>query len=408
MNPAKVAIISIGNELLLGKTINTNLSYLAAELASLGLPVNYGIVIPDENEAILDGLRTLWPKYGLLITTGGLGPTGDDITKGAIAQFFGKPLVFDEGIWRQVCALFEHRGMQVPAINRNQALIPQGFNALDNTRGTAPGLSYIEGGKTFVALPGVPEEMDYIFQTHVKKMLTEGYHCKPVHHTTIHTWDTSESALAERLADVQINREVSLAWLPQTGRVDLRLSGTDKDLIDQTVKSIVSCISDVVWGMDDDSPASVLQDSLVNRQRSIAIAESCTGGLLQQMLTAVPGASQCFKGGMVTYSNELKNSVLGVSHEILNTYGAVSEETARVMAGRVRQMTRSDYSIAITGIAGPEGGSESKPVGTVWFAFASSGVTTSVKRVFNGDRHAIRHKAAEYALIYLWKMMGSK
>jgi len=401
MNPAKSAIISIGNEILLGKTVNTNLAYLAGELALLGIPVDHCVVIHDDAREIEDALRLLWSKYDIVISTGGLGPTKDDITKHVIAEVFGKPLIFNDQIWQGVQAMFQRRGMIAPEINRDQALIPEGFTALSNIRGTAPGLYFQDQNKAFFALPGVPIEMKYLFETHISTILQRSYQAIPVTQITIHTWNTSESALAERLADIHLEDGVSIAWLPQTGRVDLRLYGTDVNAIDRARHKILELIPDLVWGMNEDDPASALHSILLERGFTLAVAESCTGGMLQQMITACAGASRYFKGGAVVYSNEMKINLLGVDRHTLDRYGAVSEDTAREMASGMLRLSGADFAISITGIAGPQGGMDNKPVGTVCFGLARAQGVTSFTRIFTGDRDEIRHKAAEYALLYL-------
>jgi nicotinamide-nucleotide amidase len=400
----KSAIISIGNEILLGRTLNTNLAYLAAELALLGLPVEFSLTVKDEEDAILNALRQCWEQVDIVITTGGLGPTDDDITKSTIARFFGKEQIFDETVWEHVQKLFSARNMPTPGINRNQALVPEGFKALRNDRGTAPGLFFEEGEKSFFAFAGVPLEMKFVFETRVRSILSEKYpEAKAVKQTTLHTFGISESALAERLTDFVVPEGVSFAWLPQTGRVDLRFYGSDADKITGTVKSCLPLIQDHYWGRDEDTPASVLSDILRREKLVLSAAESCTGGLLQKMLTDLPGSSDVFTGGVVTYSNQLKNKVLDISEDMLLEFGAVSEECALAMVRGIKCLTESQVAISITGIAGPDGGTPQKPVGTVCFGFSDSSHTWSKTLIFSGDRESIRYKSVEYALLHMIK-----
>ena len=402
------AIITIGNEILLGKTLNTNLQYLATGLADLGLAVDYAVTVRDDRQQILEALDKCWQEHEIVITTGGLGPTDDDITKNTIADYFGKQMSFDPNVWAHVQTMFSRRDMPTPEINRNQALVPEGFRVLKNERGTAPGLMFELSGKCLFALPGVPLEMKYLFATHIKAILGKKYARKPVIQRNIHTFGISESLLAERLSEFQIPQEISLAWLPQTGRVDLRLYGTDAELIDQTLNEIMETIRDYVWGIDEDTPPEVLGRLLREKNLSLAIAESCTGGLVQRLVTDVSGSSEYFKGGVVSYSNEMKRDILGVNAGTLKTYGAVSEPTAREMSAGVKELAGADIGISITGIAGPLGGSEEKPVGTVFFGLSIGDEEQVFRQIFTGDRENVRHKAAEYAIIKLIKELLRK
>lgn len=401
----QAAILSIGNELLLGRTINTNLGFLASQMSKLGLPILENIVIRDERSQILDTITKLWQSYAIVICTGGLGPTADDITKATIAEYFGKELIFREDIWQEVQARFSRRGMKTPAINRCQAQVPEGFTALENKQGTAPGLLYQEEGKVFIALPGVPHEMKHLWETHLKVYLQKHYDCQPIYQRDVHTFEISESALAERLGDFTVPEEVSLAWLPQTGRVDLRLYGTDKNLVDGVLQKMLPLIEDVVWAFDYQTPYSVLHELMLEKGLSLSVAESCTGGLIQKNITELPGASEYFMGGMVTYSNLMKENVLKVSLQILMEHGAVSTQCAQAMAAQIKLLTNSKIGISVTGIAGPDGGCTEKPVGTVFFGIATEQSTTSFRQMIPGDRTTIRHRAADFLVLKLIKLI---
>ena len=397
------AIISIGNEILLGKTLNTNLQYLATQMARLGLAVEYAVTIRDDLYEIIATLGECWSRYDIVICTGGLGPTADDITKTAIVEYFGGELIFREDIWQQVSERFAVRGMDVPQLNRNQALVPSGFTPLHNTQGTAPGLYYAEGSQSFFALPGVPLEMEHLFQAHIREILKARYGAEAVIQRNIHTHGISESALAELLSGFNVPDGVNLAWLPQTGRVDLRLYGQDEKLIRQTLESMAAGIQDYIWGYDEDSPASRLGELLVARGWTVSCAESCTGGLVQKMLTDLPGSSVYFSGGVVSYSNQIKESLLVVSAETLSQFGAVSAETAGEMVSGLIRLCKTEVGVSVTGIAGPDGGSPEKPVGLVYFGFSIPGKQWTNKQIFSGTRASIRHKAAEHAIICLIK-----
>lgn len=399
----KVAIVSIGNELLLGKTLNTNLAWLAAELSLLGLSVTCNIVIQDDDTQIRESISNAWHNNDIVFCTGGLGPTKDDITKAAITSVFDRELVFMPEIWQKVQTMFSHRGMQTPETNRSQALVPKGFNALDNARGTAPGLYYREGDKAFFALPGVPLEMQHIFQTSIKAILQETYSAKPIIQRTIHTWDISESALAERLEGFSCPQDVYLAWLPQTGRVDLRIYGSDPEAIETAFEDVRSLTADKIWGFDADTPYSVLQKTMLDRGLCLAVAESCTGGLLAQKITDHSGSSKFFMGGMIAYSNAIKTDLLQVQESTLEKHGAVSSQTAEEMAVGIKKLTKSDLAIAVTGIAGPNGGSVEKPVGTVFFGIADNAGIRSYGQFFSGNRSSIRLKASDFVVLRLIK-----
>jgi nicotinamide-nucleotide amidase len=402
----KSAVITIGNEILLGKTVNTNLTFLAQELANLGLPVDYSVTVKDEATAIHQALRQCWEKYDVVITTGGLGPTTDDITKQEIASFFGKKLVFNEEVWEQVQKIFAARNMPTPEINRSQAMVPEDFIALKNERGTAPGLFYEEGEKSFFAFAGVPVEMKHIFLTQAKPILEKKYGTQDkVIQRTIHTFGIAESALAELLSDFQPPENVNFAWLPQPGRVDLRFYGTDAQAIEKVFNECYSRVQTYAWGFDDDTPVSVLHHILREKKLYLSVAESCTGGLVQKMVTDLAGSSDVFLGGVVSYANEIKVKILKVKAETLSKYGAVSEECAREMVTGVRDLTDSDIAISTTGIAGPEGGTAEKPVGMVCFGFSVHNNIWSITHIFNGDREIIRQQAAEFALLNLIKYL---
>ena len=404
------AIITIGNEILLGSTINTNLAWLAKELALLGLPVEFPLTVKDETKAIWQALKHAWESCDVVITTGGLGPTDDDITKREIASFFGAEMRFDAGIWANIQKNFSARNMATPEINRNQALVPEGFKSLTNLRGTAPGLFYEQGGKSFFAFAGVPLEMRHVFSTQAKPLLVAKYGSgEAIHQETLHTFGISESALAELLAGFSPLPEINLAWLPQTGRVDLRFYGRDQEKVTESANNCLKLVGDQVWGCNEDTPVSVLHNLLRKLKLTISVAESCTGGLLQKMLTDPPGASEVFLGGVVSYSNQLKQSLLRVKPETLAEHGAVSENCAQEMAVGIKNLTESSIAISITGVAGPDGGNLQKPVGTVCFGFSVLNRVWSLTQTFSGDRESIRHKAAEFALLYLIKhLQGTK
>lgn len=402
----KSAVISIGNEILLGKTVNNNLAYLASELALMGFDTQLCVTCKDEADAIREALDTCVQKCDVIISTGGLGPTADDITKSVVAAFFGRELSFDGDVWHHVQQLFAARGLPTPEINRNQAMVPDGFSALKNDRGSAPGLWYEWGGKCYIALAGVPLEMRHVFDERVKPLLLNKYHdLKPIIQKTVHTFNISESALAELIPPDFTPDGTNMALLPQTGRVDLRFYGSDARGIETCVRHVMERAAKHVWGFDEDTPVSVLHAELRKRELTLSVAESCTGGGIGAMLTAESGASDVFDGGVISYSNELKRKLLSVNDLTLEKYGAVSPETAIEMCRGIKSLTESQCAISITGVAGPLGRTETKPVGTVCFAFAVFDEVWHLTTVFSGNRDSIRHKAAEFAILHLLKRL---
>jgi nicotinamide-nucleotide amidase len=373
-------------------------------LAELGLPAQYSVTIPDEPEAIAEALDYCWQRFDVVITTGGLGPTQDDLTKDVIAGYFGKDLHFNEQVWSHITSLFSQRNVPMPQSNRSQAMVPGDFQVLKNERGTAPGLYYQDAGKHFFALQGVPLEMKYIFDSHIRQILKDSYQdAQGVIVRNIHTYGVAESALAELLDLQRLPHGVSMAWLPQTGRVDLRLSGVDAHALAVAEAYVQEQVGEFIWAYDEDDPARYLLRLLKAKKLNLAVAESCTGGLVQRFLTDVPGASAVFLGGVVSYANRIKEELLGVDTAILEKSGAVSEACAIAMAQGVQKLCAADVALAITGIAGPDGASAEKPVGTVYFSWRIKDRQFTLHKILTGDRDSIRHKAAEAAILELSK-----
>lgn len=385
------------------------MAFLGGELAKLGIPLEYSVVIKDDPDAIKKALQDLWGKYDVVISTGGLGPTQDDLSKAAIAEFFGVGQHFDHKVWEHVKGLFANRGMPTPEINRNQAMVPDSFIPLRNERGTAPGLQFSKDNKFFFALQGVPLEMRYIFETHIRDCLQGAFpKAKPILQKTIHTHGISESRLAELLSLSDLPENVSLAWLPQTGRVDLRFYGSDETAINEAISIATKKLGEWIWNKDDRAPAELLSELLLKNGNTISTAESCTGGLIAKLLTDLPGSSNIFWGGVIAYSNELKEKLLKVNPQVILQKGAVSRNCALEMVKGIKELTGSSHAISVTGIAGPTGGSAEKPVGTVYFGFAAGDKIWSQKQVFNGDRESVRFKSAEFALLELIRSMQGR
>lgn len=396
------AVICIGNELLIGRTLNSNLAFLGAGMAELGVPVAYSLTIRDDHDAIKKALDECWQRYDVVISTGGLGPTQDDITKAAIAEYFGKSMYFCEDVWEHIQRIFTRRDVAIPQSNRSQAMVPEDFSPLRNDRGTAPGLHYSRDGKHLFVLQGVPLEMRHMFEQHIKPIIKQAHHeAMGLVVCNLHTYGVAESSLAELLDPKELPAGVSLAWLPQTGRVDLRIYGEDAAAIAIAEKYLIRKVGDYVWGRDETLPAGYLLRLLKERGLSLAAAESCTGGLAQRFITDIPGASDVFLGGVVSYANRVKAELLGVDDSILDTFGAVSEECARAMVRGLQKLLKADVAFAITGIAGPDGATAEKPVGTVFFSWRINDNEHALRRLLTGDRESIRHKAAEMAILEL-------
>lgn len=414
----KIETITIGDELLLGFTTDTNAAYLARELAAHGVEVVRHTTVGDEAEAIASAVRDALDRTGAIITTGGLGPTADDLTKQAIAALFGRRLEMREDIVAMIEERFRVYGFKgrVPVSNRQQALVPEGARVLDNRHGSAPGIWIEDDRQRWVAmLPGVPREMrgmtaDVIIPELQARM---GGVSQVVRSRTIRCMGISESHLADLLGDrARIVKGLPVAYLPSVAGIDLRLtargmaSGDASALLDAAVAELAPIIGDHIYGEDDTDLAEVV----LQRSRAlgfrISVAESCTGGMLGARLTAIPGSSDVFVGGVIAYDNDVKTRLLAVSSDTVRAHGAVSEETAREMASGIRERMGSQVGIAVTGIAGPDGGTPEKPVGLVWIAADVDGRARASSRVYPGNREEIRQRASQGALDLVRRMLG--
>jgi len=408
MQIKKAGIITIGNEILLGKTLNTNLAWIGDQLAQLGISLEEAITIKDDKKAIMDCLESYTRRYDLIITTGGLGPTKDDISKNTIAEFFGKELIFIEEIWQKIQDMFAFRNVAIPEVNRNQAIVPQDFIALDNQQGTAPGLFYEFDNKLLFCFPGVPLEMKHLFTDRALAIIKEKYQVSSFFLNTINTYGISESATAEILDDIILEENVNLAWLPQTGRVDLRIYGHNSEACQKLNDEIKKRLKDYLWAENSNSLSETIHNAFIKNNKSISLAESCTGGLIQKLLTDNAGSSVYLKGGIVCYSNESKKNLLGVSQNTLDEFGAVSHQTAKEMLIGLKKNFKSDYYVSVTGIAGPDGGTEEKPVGLVYIGIADHESVNIFKMRFLGTRDSIRFKTAEFVFYKILKLMENR
>ena len=415
-----IELVTIGDELLLGFTLDSNGAHLARELAAIGVSIVRRTSVGDDASEIAAAVREALDRTGAVITTGGLGPTSDDLTKPSIAAVFGRAMQMNDEILEALRQRWISRGWgkELPEANRQQALIPEGATILANRHGSAPGIWLEdERGRWVAMLPGVPREMRGMFADEVLPKVRERMERggasgagaaavgAVVVSRTVRTTGISESLLADTLKPVESAlKGLSLAFLPGWPGVDLRLTSRGRSapesvaVLDAAAGVIRGAVGQYVYGADSDDLAAVVLDLCRAKGYAFAVAESCTGGLLGGRITAIPGSSHFFVGGVIAYSNEVKATHLGVGDDTLIKYGAVSEETAREMAAGVRARYRADVAVAITGIAGPDGGTAEKPVGTVCLAVDVKGAVVSAKRQMVGDREEIRQRSAQWAL----------
>lgn len=396
MNNERVnaSIITIGDELLIGQTIDTNSAWMAQELNKLGIWVKRRVAVGDVWDEIWHALDEESNQSDIILVTGGLGPTADDITKPLLCKYFGGKMVVNEGALQNVITIFE-KYIKRPMLDTNlkQAEVPDVCTVIQNKRGTAPGMWFQKDARIFISMPGVPNEMKGMMTDHVLPRLPALFSLPAVVHRTL-TAGIGESYLAERIKDFEtaLPPHIKLAYLPNYGMVRLRLTGTGKNgpeitsEVDQRFTILQGLVRDVMVINEDKSLEEAIGILLAKQGKTVATAESCTGGYVSHLITSIPGSSAYFAGGVVSYANSIKESVLRVDPDILNTYGAVSEETVRQMANSVKELMKTDYAIAISGIMGPGGGTEEKPVGTVWIAVARSSETIAQKFQTRYDR----------------------
>ncbi len=376
---AQVEIITIGDEILIGQIVDTNSAWMAKELNAIGLSVVQITSISDSREAILSTIDLAGKRAKVVLITGGLGPTKDDITKATLMDYFGGEPVFSEAQYEEVEKLFKSFGRDVSAINRKQAEVPSSCRILVNSRGTAPGMWFEKDDTIYISMPGVPYEMKWLMESQVIPALKSRLILPVIEHKTFLTQGVGESMLSEWIETWENNlpHHIKLAYLPSPGLVRLRLSAFGDDALslsadlEAQAKGLYELVGEHIYGEGDISFAEVIQKLFLEKNLSLSLAESCTGGNIAHLLTEVAGSSAYFKGGAVTYSEELKKSILGVSQETIEQYGVVSEQVVTEMAQGARLKFGSDYSIAVTGIAGPDGGSEEMPVGSIWIGIGT-------------------------------------
>lgn len=407
----KAEIVAVGTELLLGQIVNTNARYLSERLASLGIDVYYHSVVGDNAGRLKEVLVLAMKRSDIVIITGGLGPTQDDLTKETVAALIGKQLIIDEVELRKIEVFFGKRQLSMPENNRKQALIIQGGIPLANDFGTAPGIAVKEANCHFILLPGPPREMQPMFEARVIPYLKNLLPQTVIHSKVLKFYGIGESALEEKVMGViTAQGNPTVAPLVKDGEVHLRLTAKAEtvekasDLISKTEHVIRQIAGRYLFGMDGDSLQGVVMKLLTDRKETVGSAESCTGGLVSHLLSTIPGSSKGFKGGIVSYTNEVKELVLGVPTEIIKESGAVSSETAQAMAEQIRHNTDSTYGVSVTGVAGPDT-AEGKDVGTVFIGLAHPQGTHVYPLKLSGDREEIQLRSAKYALYYLWERL---
>ncbi len=402
----KAEIITIGDELLIGQVVDTNSAWLGEQLNLAGIKVHQITSISDDREHILSTMGEASLRADVILITGGLGPTRDDVTKQVLCEYFDTCLVFNQQAFENVERLFGMRGMAVTELNRRQAEVPAACTPLPNPEGTAPGMWFEKEGKFFISMPGVPFEMKTMFTNQVMPRLARKTTASFIVHKTILTQGVGESFLAKTIEDWEDNlpKNIKLAYLPQPGIVRLRLTAAgdnkpslDKQL-DEQEAALRRLIPELIFGYGNETMEEVVGRMLKLSGKTLGTAESCTGGYIAHLITSIPGSSAYFKGSVVAYSNEIKMKTLGVNESDLVNYGAVSEHVVRQMAEGARTQLGTDYALAVSGIAGPDGGSDEKPVGTTWIALATPQKTIARKYLFGEHRGRNIRKAALEAL----------
>ncbi len=397
------AVLSIGSELSRGELVDTNAAWLSEQLVALGHTVREHACVPDEPEDIAAALKRLTERVQVVVCTGGLGPTSDDRTAEAVAQACGVPLVRDPEAYEHVRRRYQARGRALSDASASQANLPEGARMLPNQEGTAPGFEVKLGDARCFFMPGVPREMKAIFERTVRPSVAP-LGQRDSHQVHLRTFGLPESVLAERVADLEERPGVTFGYRASFPEVELKVHAkADTDVEAHAIAEEVAAqcrqrLGHAVYGGRDDDFPSAVGAGLRHKRLTLGIAESCTGGLVGGMLTSVPGSSDFLLLDAVTYANSAKTQVLGVDPDILRAYGAVSGDCAAAMAAGVRRVAGSDLGVSITGIAGPGGGSEEKPVGTVWFGFAREGALATVQHRLPGDRERVRRRATFIAL----------
>lgn len=413
----KAEIITIGDELLIGQVIDTNSAFIAVKLNEAGIHVHQITSVSDNAEHIIEALENATQLADIIIMTGGLGPTNDDITKLTLCKYFNVGLRFDDEAYKDVEYMFKIRGREVTEVNRKQAELPENCSALRNKNGTAPGMWFDVKNKVYISMPGVPYEMKAIMEDEAIPKLKEKFSLPVIVHRNVLTIGIGESVLAEKIAAWEnslAQNNIKLAYLPSIGMVRLRLStsGDDKSVLEKKVQKKIGelqhLVGEYIYGYENDTLEGIVGKLLKERKQTVSLAESCTGGYISHLLTSIAGSSAYFQGSVIAYSYDIKELELGVDKEVLNIRGAVSQEVVEKMASSVRKKFNTDYSIAVSGIAGPDGGTPEKPVGLVWIAISTPERIFSKKYQFANNRLRNIQMTANAALNLLRKEMVEK
>ena len=402
-------IITIGDEILIGQIVDTNSAFIAQKLNAIGIQVKQISSVSDDSQHILNALAEAHQRADLILITGGLGPTKDDITKKTLAEYFGVGLIENKDALQNVERIFRRlRGVSEPLleVNRQQALVPENCEVILNANGTAPGMWFNHEGRVYVSMPGVPHEMMYMMDDSVIPKLKAAFRLPFIVHKTILTAGEGESYLAEKIADIEsdLPSYIKLAYLPKLGQVRLRLSGYGenevslKSEVESFARRVIERVGKAVIAQQDIALEKAILNYMAEKELTLSTAESCTGGYIAHLITQHAGSSKVFFGGAVSYSYELKESILGVKNETLWQYGAVSQETVTEMVEGALLNFKSDYAVAVTGIAGPDGGTSEKPVGTVWIGVANAQKTIAKKFQFGSKRMQNIERTAVAAL----------
>jgi len=414
MKIIRATILTIGEEILYGHILDTNANFISNALSDIGIKVVLHLSVGDIFGDILDALKVAEAKSDVVLITGGLGPTNDDITKKCLSKYFNTEIKLNQKVFDDLSTYFNKRGFPFTESNQKQAYIPKNADVITNEMGTAPGMWFEKDLTIFVSMPGVPHEMKYLVNEKIIPRLKNVFKSNIIYHKLIMTAGLGESWLAEKIEkwESSLPEYLSLAYLPSYGQVKLRLtaSGHDKqfliDEVESYTRTLKKYIGKYIYGEDGETIQEAIGKQLTSNKQTLSLAESCTGGYISHFITSVPGSSVYFKGSVIAYSNDVKESILKVRPETLQGYGAVSEETVKEMAEGIRKKFNTDYAVATSGVAGPGGGTADKPVGTVWIAIADRNTTFTKKLTILKDRMSNIKYSSVSALVLLWQRIS--
>ena len=408
-NSVKVEIITIGDEILIGQIVDTNSAWMSVELNKAGFEIVQITSVHDDAAHIVASLDLALERADVVLFTGGIGPTKDDITKQTLSRYFGMQLVFNDEVYKNIEQVLVNRSRAVNKLTRTQAFVPDGCTVIQNRVGTAPVTWFEKNGKVIVSMPGVPNEMKHIMSTEVIPRLSQRYKTPTIIHKNVIVQGYPESALAMKIANWEnaLPADIHLAYLPNYGIIKLRLSGVSEDplalefSINQQIAGLTEILADAIVAYDDTPVEEMIGNLLTTKGMTLSTAESCTGGFIAHKITTVPGSSKYFKGSVVSYSNEVKVNVLNVLSDDIQLYGAVSRQVVEQMADNVRRLLKTDYALATSGIAGPDGGTAEKPVGLVWISVSSPKGVVSREFKFGNVRIQNIERTAQTAMLML-------